>query len=593
MKKSLVFLISVCGLCLLSACGGGSTPPPPATHFSLTAPGTATAGTAFSITVTALDASNNVATSYSGIVHYTSSDAQATLPANSTLTNGVGNLSVTLKTAGDQTITATDTTTSAITGSSSSIVVSAGAATHFSVTAPAAATAGTAFSISVTALDASNSTVASYAGTVHFTSTDGQAVLPANSTLANGTGTFSATLKTDGGQTITATDTVVLTITGVSDAIQVSSTAPVGTFTSTGSMEFARAGHTATLLQNGTVLIAGGENSTGPLASAEIYNPATGMFASSGSMGTARVGHTATLLINGYVLVTGGNNATGALATAEVFDPSTGSFSPTTGNMETARVGHTATLLHDGTGRVLVAGGGTSPEVLFGPVADPGTATAELFDPNSGQFTAATNNMLASRIYHTATLLPSGEVLLAGGTNSGSALGDLFSPANAMFTATTTGGTTALHLAALLTDGYVLLTGGELLGSPCGEGGNWVSIDNALIFNDGDASFKATVGEMSALRVTHTATLVTGGEVLIAGGATSQTSCNRGFGTSTFQSVASAELFHAAAETFTPTGSMETARAAHTATLLGNGNALLVGGVDSNGNFLATAELFQ
>ncbi len=467
-------------------------------------------------------------------------------------------------------------------------------ATHFSVTTPQDATVGTPFSFIVTALDSSNAVAKSYAGMMHFASTDGHAVLPANSTLANGTGTFSATFNTSGSQTITATDTVTATITGVSNATQVSIAPPVGSFTPTaGNMDFPRAGHTATLLQDGTVLIVGGENSTGPLATAEIFNPSNGMFTStSGSMETARVGHTATLLTNGTVLITGGNDATGALATAEIFDPATEMFTPTTGHMETARVGHTATLLNDGSGRVLVAGGGISPEVLFGPVADPGTASAELFDPTSGQFTPADNNMSASRIYHTATLLPSGDVLLSGGTNTGSALGDLFSPANNMFTATATGGTTALHLAAAsVGDGNVLLAGGELESSPCGEGGSLISIKSATLFDSSDASFSGT-SDMSSSRVSHTGTLLTGGEVLVAGGATSTTKCDRGFGTSTFQSVSSAELFNPAG-TFTPTGMMETARAAHTATLLSNGKVLVVGGVDANGNALASAELFQ
>jgi len=466
---------------------------------------------------------------------------------------------------------------------------------HFSVTTPQDATVGASFSFTVTALDASNAVATSYAGTVHFTSTDSQAVLPANSMLTNGAGTFSATLKTTGSQTITATDTITLTITGVSNAIQVSSAAPAGTFTATGSMEFPRAGHTATLLQNGTVLITGGEDTTGPLASAEIFNPATGMFTATGSMGTARVGHTATLLTDGTVLVTGGNDATAALATAEVFNPSSGSFTPTTSSMETARVGHTATLLNDGSGRVLVAGGGSAPAVLFGPVADTGTASAELFDPKSGQFTPAGNSMLASRIYHAASLLPNGEVLIAGGvTNTnGTALGDLFSPATATFTATSTGGTNAFHLAAaMLEDGRVLLTGGEVLAAPCGLVGNWVSIANALFFDSSNASFTGN-GGLSASRVSHTATLLTRGEVLIAGGATSNTVCNRGSGTSTFQSVATAELFNPPSGTFALTGNMSTARAAHTATLLGNGKVLVVGGVDANGNALASAELFQ
>src|SRR5204863_287750 len=105
----------------------------------------ATAGTAFSFTVTALDQFNNTATGYGGTVHFTSSDAQAVLPVNSTLTSGTGSFSATVKTAGSQTITGTDTVTSSITGTSNSITVSPSAATHFAVSAPATATAGTAF----------------------------------------------------------------------------------------------------------------------------------------------------------------------------------------------------------------------------------------------------------------------------------------------------------------------------------------------------------------------------------------------------------------------------------------------------------------
>jgi len=111
--------------------------------------------------------------------------------------------------------------TASITGTSSTIAVSVGLATHFSVSAPASATAVSAFAFTVTALDQFNNTATSYAGTVHFTSTDVGAVLPANSTLTNGTGTFSATLNTGGNQTITATDTVTSSITGTSNTILV------------------------------------------------------------------------------------------------------------------------------------------------------------------------------------------------------------------------------------------------------------------------------------------------------------------------------------------------------------------------------------
>jgi Beta-propeller repeat len=198
-----------------------------ATHFLVSAPANATAGTAFSLTVTAQDQFNNTVTTYAGTVHFTSTDAAAVLPANATLASGVGTFSATLKTSGNQTLTATDTVTASITGTSGAIAVGAGAATHFTVTAPAGVTAGTAFNFTVTAQDALNNTATNYSGTVHFTSTDGAGILPANSTLSGGAGTFSATLKTVGARTITATDTVTASITGTSGTIVVAAGAPV------------------------------------------------------------------------------------------------------------------------------------------------------------------------------------------------------------------------------------------------------------------------------------------------------------------------------------------------------------------------------
>jgi uncharacterized repeat protein (TIGR01451 family) len=198
--------------------------PAPATHFSVSTPATTTAGSSFNVTVTALNDCGNVDTTYGGVVHFTSSDGNATLPANSTLTNGTGIFSVTLRTAGTQSVMATDTVASSITGSAN-VSVSAAAATHFTVSAPASATAGSAFNFTVTAQDQFNNTATGYGGTVHFTSTDGSATLPANSTLASGIGTFSATLRTVGNQTITATDTVTSSITGTSNAIAVTATA--------------------------------------------------------------------------------------------------------------------------------------------------------------------------------------------------------------------------------------------------------------------------------------------------------------------------------------------------------------------------------
>ncbi len=196
-----------------------------ATHFAVSAPANATAGTAFNVTVTALDAGDNTVTNYTGTVHFTSSDGQAILPADAMLTNGVGTFSSTLETAGSQTITATDTTTSSITGTSNTVSVSSAAATHFAVSAPASATAGTAFNVTVTALDPFDNTVSGYADAVHFTSSDAQAVLPADAMLTNGVGTFSSTLETADSQTITATDTTTSSITGTSNTVSVSSAA--------------------------------------------------------------------------------------------------------------------------------------------------------------------------------------------------------------------------------------------------------------------------------------------------------------------------------------------------------------------------------
>lgn len=211
--------------CLFSGCGSSSGPsahmPGPATHFLVKAQGTATAGAAFNITINALDASNNLATSFVDTVHFTSSDSQAVLPPDQLLSGGTATVPVTLFTSGNQTITVTDTTASSVTGSSAPISVKVLTATHFSIQAPATTTTGAQFNITVTALDASNNQVPTYSGVVHYTSSDTQAVLPSDQPLSGGTGTFSVTLKTSGNQTIAGTDTATSSITGTSGAINV------------------------------------------------------------------------------------------------------------------------------------------------------------------------------------------------------------------------------------------------------------------------------------------------------------------------------------------------------------------------------------
>ncbi len=171
-----------------------------------------------------------------------------------------------------------------------------------------------------------------------------------------------------------------------------------GKFTAVGQMTTARAFHTSTLLQNGKVLITGGEY---PVFSntAELFDPATDTFRLTGNMAVQRGFHTATLLPNGKVLIIGNS------ALAELYDPSTERFSPA-GTMNFSRVWHTATLLPNGT--VLIAGGSTD---------NGSTKTTEIYDPDTGLFTMGPS-MQQDRMLHTATLLANGDVLIAGGAAS-------------------------------------------------------------------------------------------------------------------------------------------------------------------------------
>jgi sugar lactone lactonase YvrE len=183
----------------------------------------ATAGSAGTFTVTARDAYGNVATGYSGTVHFTSSDSQAVLPADAALTNGSGTFSAIFKTAGKQSLTATDTMNPAITGSQSGFTINPAAANSFRITGfPSPTTAGNSGLFTVTALDPYGNVATGYSGSVHVTSTDSQASLPSNANLVNGTNGFGATLRTAGTQSLTVTDTVNASITGAQAGITVS-----------------------------------------------------------------------------------------------------------------------------------------------------------------------------------------------------------------------------------------------------------------------------------------------------------------------------------------------------------------------------------
>lgn len=186
-----------------------------------------------------------------------------------------------------------------------------------------------------------------------------------------------------------------------------------GTWTATGSLANAREQHTATLLPNGKVLVAGGNGDFfySSLASAELYDPASGTWTGTGSVVTARSTHTATLLPNGEVLVAAGLFLTNPIRSAELYDSASGTWSATgrlVGSGHSGRAQHTATLLPEG--KVLVAGGYNSAYINL--------KSAELYDPASETWTA-TGSLITARDFHTATLLPNGEVLVAGGNNGG------------------------------------------------------------------------------------------------------------------------------------------------------------------------------
>ena len=183
-------------------------------------PSPTVAGVAHNLTVTAKDAYGNTATGYTGKVHFTSTDATATLPADYTFTAtdaGVHVFSVTLKTVGTRSVTATDSVSLA-TGSQNAIVVNSGSAMQLTVSGlPSPYGAGVAHNLTVTAKDPYGNVATGYRGTIHFTSSDAAAILPTDYTFTSGdagTHTFSVTLKTCGNQSVTATDTATASIAG-------------------------------------------------------------------------------------------------------------------------------------------------------------------------------------------------------------------------------------------------------------------------------------------------------------------------------------------------------------------------------------------
>ncbi len=294
-----------------------------------------------------------------------------------------------------------------------------------------------------------------------------------------------------------------------------------------------------------------------------------------GSMGAQRAFFPATVLNNGQVLAAGGRNRVQyGLATAVLYNPVTGTFG-TTGNLNTGRANFTATLLSNG--QVLAAGGDAYVFMVSGTqhFASP---AAELYNPSSGTF-SVTGSMHAQRCGYsspgfTATLLKNGKVLIAGGSNTGGLVyaAELYDPSSGTFSLTGSLNTPRVgHTATLLPNGEVLVAGGV------NSAGNYLT--SAELYNPLTGTFTPT-GSMQTSREFFTATLLANGEVLAAGGENSNL---------VFPFLSSAELYNPATGKWSATGSLNTGRYNHTATLLSNGQVLMVGG----GAHLASTELYN
>jgi hypothetical protein len=413
-----------------------------------------------------------------------------------------------------------------------------------------------------------------FEATGHYSDGSNQDITTTVTWSASGTGIASVSATGVASALAGGTSTITATVGAVTG------TAALMVDTGTISLHTSRYQHSATLLNSGAVLIAGGiscpsSGSCTYLNSAEVYDPSVGTVAITGNMATARSAP-AVLLGNGKVFIAGGYSCDSSgncasLGSAEIYDPAAGTFS-SAGNMTANRDSHTMTLLSSG--QVLIAAG----ETCSSATSCTALSTAEIYDPVAHTFTA-TGSLHAARFNASAVALSSGQVLIAGGFNGTSyaARGELYDPIAGTFSNTATNLNTprANATATLLNNSRVLIAGGSTCNSP----GCPTSV--AELYNGG--SFSST-NNMSVARWDQTATLLTNGQVLLAGG---YDSC-----ASSCLSDTTTELFNPQGNTLTTSQSLTTSRSGHTATLLTDGGVLLVGGIN-NGATLSSVDSYQ
>jgi hypothetical protein len=438
----------------------------------------------------------------------------------------------------------------------------------------------------VTALDAGSNPVPNATITMSIannpctTETENLVLTTSAVTNASGVATFSQLRLTPAGKpgfTLLATAPSAVTTTSASFL-------NVGSCNTANSPHATRSGATTTLLQDGTILIAGGEDSGGPVNTAEIYNPAdssftpTTAFAPPGTtMNVARSQHTATLLSNGQVLIVGGATGLGTPTPVtnrlELYDPSSHTFILVSQELATARTGHTATLLPNGSA-VLIAGGfdGTNP-----------VGTAQVYQ----NATLSTSfNMITPRNQASAILLPSGNVLITGGftpafpTGTGDNTAELYNPFGPSNAFTAAGGLmTSGHIGHTMTvlnptSGTVLIAGGENGSSNC--------LQTAEIFSSSAGNTFTSTGSMNLGRCLHSATTLSNGKILMFGGFTIF-----GHGGASVN-----DLYDPTAGTFSSDALVQTPRAQMGAVRLSDGTVFIVGGTIAFDAAIHPAEIY-